>query len=93
MENLINQVPLINQLIMRNLDSKSLVNFKETSRKINQVVNKEKYYWIRMMNKHCKNFKEFQESWIKVISKTSVENVKELALDVDLLFKNASYYV
>ena len=87
MEELSIRIPLINQLILKNLDDKSLANFKETSRKINQVMNKDKSYWIRMLNKHSENFKEFKESWNKVIFKNSVDIVKKLALDIDLLFK------
>ena len=88
MEELSMRIPLINQLILKNLDDKSLANFKENSRKINQVMNKDKSYWITMLNKHSENFKEFKESWNKVIFKNSVDIVKKLALHIDLFFKN-----
>ena len=88
MEELSMRIPLIIQLILKNLDDKSLANFKETSRKINQVMNKDKSYWIRMLKKHSKNFKEFKESWNKVIFKNSVDIVKKLALYIAQFFKN-----
>lgn len=90
MEDLSKRVPMINELILDNLDDKSLINFKEASREINQILDRERFYWIRTMNKHKGNFKEFKKSWKKVISKTPVGNVKQLALAVHHFFKGIS---
>ena len=52
MEDLSRRVPLINQLILKNVDGKSKVNFKHTSRAIHQVLEKERMFWILMMKKY-----------------------------------------
>ena len=90
MEDLSRRVPMVNRLILRNLNDRTLVSFNGASREINQVLDNEKFYWIRMMNKYNGNFKEFQGSWRKVISKTPVNTVKQLALAVDKFFKDRS---
>ena len=86
MEDITKKVPLINQLILKNIDKKSRVNFKQTSRGVNQVLEKEKIYWILKMNKYHGNFREFKESWKIVNSKTPVNDVKQLALAVGKFF-------
>ena len=86
MENLTKRVPFINQLILKNLDEKSRVNFKIYSRNIYQVLVRERIYWILKMNKYHRCFKEFKESWKMVIFKTSVNNIKQLALGVQKFF-------
>ena len=37
MEDLSKRFPIVNRLILKNLDDRTLINFKETSRGINQV--------------------------------------------------------
>ena len=69
MENLTKRVPLINKLILKNIDEKSRVNFKQSSRGINRVLDKERIYWILKLNRYQGNFKEFKESWKMVNSR------------------------
>ena len=87
MEDLLKRVPLINQNILKYLDEKSIVNFKQTSREIIPVLEKEKFYWIRVLNQYKKSFKEFQDTWKMIISKTHAQNVKNLALAASQFFK------
>ena len=56
---------MINRLILKNVDDKTLADFKETNRDINKILGKEKFYWIRTIKKYNENFKEFQGSWKK----------------------------
>ena len=86
MEDLSKRVPVINQIILKNLDEKSRANFKQASRGINQVLAKERIYWILTMKKYHGNFKEFKQSWKIVNSKTPVENIKQLAVAVQKFF-------
>ena len=60
MEDLSMRVPLMIRFILKNLDDKTLVNFKESSREINYVLDQERFYWIRILNKYKGSFKEFQ---------------------------------
>ena len=80
MEDLTKRVPLLNQLILKNIDQKSRVNFKQASKVINQVLENDRFYWILMMNKYHGNFKDFNQSWKSVNYRTPVDNVKQLAL-------------
>ena len=57
MENLTRRVPLVNQLMLKNMDEKSRVNFKYASRAINQVLEKDRTYWILKMTKYHVTFK------------------------------------
>ena len=86
MENL-SRFSVINQQILNNVDNKTLVNFNKASRIINQVLDKEKFYWIRIINNHSGRFQDFQEPWKKVIFKTPVGTVKQLALAVHKFFQ------
>ena len=87
MENLSKRFPQINQYILKNVDGKAMVNFKQTSRGIYQTLYGEKYCWIKIIKKYNKRFEEFQESWKKIISKTPVRIVKKLANAVHKFFK------
>ena len=39
-------------MILKKLDDKSLVKFKNSSRGINKVTDKDRVYWIRIMKKY-----------------------------------------
>ena len=86
MENICERFPVITQMILNNVDDRSLINFKETSRDNDEMLNSERFYWIRIMKKYNGNFQEFYESWLKVINKSPVEIVEELALTVYQFF-------
>ena len=73
-------------MILNNVDDRSLINFKETSRDNDEMLKNERICWIRIMKKYNGNFQEFHESWLNVINKSPVEIVKELALAVYQFF-------
>ena len=62
-------------MVFENLDDESLVKVKESSKEINNHLQNERFYWIRIIRKHGEYFKEFADSWKKVIDKTPVEIV------------------
>ena len=78
---------MINRLILKNVDDKTLANFKETNRDINKILGKEIFYWIRTIKKYNENFKEFQDSWKKATSKSPACIVYELALEIGKFHK------
>ena len=86
MENICERFPVITQMILNNVDDRSLINFKETSRDNDEMLKSERFYWIRIVKKYNGNFQEFHESWLKVINKSPVEIVKELSLAVYQFF-------
>ena len=87
MEDLGRKFPLISQIILNNVDDKSLTKFRKASRKNSNCLDNERFYWIRNIKRYFANFEEFQESWKKVINKTPVDFLKDLAIDVHSFFQ------
>ena len=90
MEDLGRTFPLISKIILNNVDDKSLANFRRASRENRYFLDNERFYWIRNIKKYSETFEEFQESWNKVIKKTPVGFLKNLAIDVHSFFKGIS---
>ena len=82
MEEVCQRFPLIAQKILNNFDNETLINFKEAGRNNNDFLRKERSYWIRIIQSRNCNCNCFQEVWKKVIKKTPVETIKELAAAV-----------
>ena len=91
MEEVSNRFPSLVHMILENVDNESLVKFKETSREMSEFLINDRFYWIRILKKHGKYFKEFADSWKKVIDKTPVKIVKELAMTVEDYFNYSLY--
>ena len=83
MEGLCKRFPLLSKMVFEELNDESLVKFKESSKEINNHLQNERFYWIRVINKHSEHFQEFAKSWKKVIGKTPVEIVKEITTTVE----------
>ena len=90
MEDLGWRFPLISKIILNNVDNISLANFRKASRENSNFLENERFYWIRIIKKYSANFEEFKESWKKVISKTQVDFLKNLAIDVQTFFNSFS---
>ena len=90
MEDLDWRFSLISKIILNNVDDISLANFKKASRENSNFLENERFYWIRIIKKYSANFEEFKESWKKVISKTQVDFLKNLAIDVQTFFNSFS---
>ena len=82
MDELCQRFPLMAQKIMNHVDDETLINFKEADRKNNEFLQKERFYWIRIIKRYSCLFGELQEVWKKVVSKTPIEIIKELAAAV-----------
>ena len=91
MEDLCGRFPLLSKMVFENLDDQSLVKVKESSRKINNHLQNERVYWIRMIKTHVEYFKKFADAWKKVIDKTPVKNVRKLAITVESYFNFSDY--
>ena len=86
MENLRIRFPTLITMVLENVDDKSLVTFKETSREMHDFLDKERFYWIRILRRYNGCFVEFWNSWKMVIEKNSVEMVREIAMVVEPFF-------
>ena len=82
MEEVCQRFPLIAQKILNNVDSETLINLKEVGRNNAVFLEKERFYWIRIIQRYNCLFGEFHEVWKKVVSKTPVGIIKELAVAV-----------
>ena len=77
--------PLVGEMILEKIDSQSLISCKIVSRQMYGFLENERHLWKRMIRHHAKNFKEFKDQW-KMVIKTPVENLKELATTVVSFF-------
>ena len=82
MDELCQRVPLMFQKIMNHVDNETLVNFKEAGRNNVAFLERERFYWIRIIERYNCLFGELQEVWRTVVRKTPLEIIKELAVAV-----------
>ena len=82
MEELCQRFPSIAQKIMNDVDNETLINFKEASKITDYFLEKERFYWIRIIQRYNCLIGEFQDVWKKVVKKTPVEIIKELAVAI-----------
>ena len=82
MDEIILRFPTIAQGVFKEIDNESLIKCKEISHLWNNLVDSQKEVWIRRIRLRSEKLKAFPNLWSSVISKTSVERVKELALAV-----------
>ena len=82
MDELCQRFPLIVRKIMNHDDSETLINFKEAGINNATFLEKERFFWTRIIQRYNCLFGKLQDVWTKVIRKTSVEIIKELAVAV-----------
>ena len=80
MEEICQRFPLIAQKILNHVDNETLINFKEAGRNNDAFLEKERFYWIRIIQRYNCLIGELQEVWKRVVNKTPVEIIKELAV-------------
>jgi hypothetical protein len=85
MEILCQRFPLMAQKVMSYVDYNTLINFKEDDRNNVEFLRKERFYWIRIIQRYSCLFGELQEVWNKVVSRTPIEIIEELAVAVHKL--------
>ena len=78
MDELCQRFSLMVQKIMNHVDNETLINFKEAGRNNATFLEKERFYWIRIVQRYNCLYGELQEVWRKVVRKTPVEIIKEL---------------
>jgi hypothetical protein len=80
MEELCQRFPLIAQKILNHVDNETLINFKEAGRNNDDFLRKERFYWIRIIQRYNCLFGKLHDVWKKVVRKTPIEIIKELAV-------------
>ena len=70
--------------LLFNLDDQCLIKLKEASRQVSHHIDNERYYYIRIIQKlfeqHNGCAGELSESWKKVIEKTPIKIIRQLAM-------------
>ena len=82
MEDFCLRFPSLSKKILNLVEDQTLVNFKEASRETNFFLETERFYWIRIINRHNCLIGELHDVWSEVVSRTPTELIKELALSV-----------
>ena len=72
--------PLVIKNMMNYIDDNSLVTFKKAGRNNRNYLLFSRFYWIRIIQSNNRLFGNFQEEWRKVVIRTPVGIVRELAL-------------
>ena len=62
-EDLFSRFPLIKEDILSNLDNKTIVKLKETSRDIHTEVEQGRYFWIRMIQQWIAKEEDLLKCW------------------------------
>ena len=87
MDVLLRRFPTLAVNVINNLDDQSLVQFKDTNRENYEFMDKERFYWIRILKKYSEYFETNKESWTESISKIQAGFVKKLAMATLNFFK------
>ena len=87
MEDICKRIPDLAEIVFKNLSNQDLIKCKETSRVISSFLNEERSFAIRIINAHFGNFREFQDSWNKVVDKAPRKIVKTLTKAIQDFFK------
>ena len=66
--------------VFKNVDNQTLVNIQKSSRRINNFINGEKFYWLRIFQKYCQMAGSFSEYWKKIVKNIPLEVFKKLAM-------------
>ena len=87
MEDLCRKIPLISKSIFEELDDQSFVKFKDASREILTNLKKERFYWIRVLRSYNGLFKDFKDSWSRVVNRTPADFVRKIVALIDQFYK------
>ena len=67
------------------------MNFKDASREITTNLKNERFYWIRVLRSYHFLFRDFKESWSKVVNRTTAEFVRKIVALIDQFYKDDCY--
>ena len=88
MEKTLKRFPVASKIILNKLDDETLARSKIASQGMFAFLENERFYWVRIIKKHCKQFGGFQKSWNQIIKKSSIDVVKELVIAIHKYIKS-----
>ena len=77
---LFKRFPHIGESILNKLDNQSLINCKEASQELSEFLEKESFFWIRILTNYSKYYDTFLDFWKMAVNRTSIEIVRHLAV-------------
>ena len=86
MERIFLKIPDLAEKIFKELDNQSLVKCKEVQRSWYNFINEEKVLWFRIIQNYIRKDNEFLQAWRKVLTKTPVDFVKQVALATEQFY-------
>ena len=78
--------PQVVQKILKKLNNQDLAKFKEVSKFLSSFLEKDRFFWKRILQKYGENHAKFKETWISVTEKMPVDELKELTLAVEKFY-------
>ena len=92
MESFYKRFPHIGEEIFSSLDDQTLSNCKEASEEMQEILENQRFIWIKKLRIFNGHFEKFKKSWIEAINKTPVERVRKLTFSVQKFFKKYRCY-
>ena len=83
---LFKRFPHIGESIFNKLDNQSLINCKEASQELSEHLEKERFFWIRILTNYSKHYDTFLDFWKMAVNRTSIEIVRHLAVATKTFF-------
>ena len=87
MEHIFQRFPDVGEAILDRLDNKKLVRCGKISKRWKDLTDQRKTIWIRMIEKYIGKMDSFSDDWKKVVFKTPVDMVQQLAIATHDFFK------
>ena len=84
--NLLKRFPHIGVSIFNKLDNQSLINCKDASQDWSEHLEKERFFWIRILTNYSKYYDTFLDFWKMAVNRTSIEIVRHLAVATKTFF-------
>ena len=87
MEEVLSRFPVLAQDVFKQLDDKSLANYREVNKIWCNFLDNKSFFWRRRIQKYSKNQTQFQDAWRIVTKKVSIEKLRELAIAIEKFYK------
>ena len=88
MEDLCQRIPRVSAKIFGLVENQTLIKCKESSRVIYNLMENERFFWIRII---LGNQGSLQDSWKKIVDKTPLSIIKELAVSIQQFLNMVCY--
>ena len=84
LEDICQRFPSVGKQICNDLDDESLIKFKEAGINNYVFLEQERFFWVRRIGAYHSIMGDLQEVWNRIVLRTPVWMIKELALTVRL---------